>query len=198
MALRLRIEGTTFRDGKNREVTLHGINAAGDAKFPYHPDQPSHVKQDFFDGDNVSFVGRPFAVDEAPMHFARLRHWGYNTIRYIFTWEAIEAAGPGHYDEDWIQHTISVLRKAKEFDFHVFMDPHQDVVRSQLPVLESGIDLIYSSLVVKVHWWIGRSYVDSLRMRPKSRRIRRHRGCPDSEYMAKARRVPKDDMGHQL
>jgi len=125
--LRLRIDGRTFRDKHNREVTLHGINVAGDAKFPARPDQNSHVKEEFFNGDNVSFVGRPFSVDEAHTHFSRLKRWGYNTIRYIFTWEAIEAAGPGKYDEEWIEHTINVLRLAKDYGFYIFMDPHQDV-----------------------------------------------------------------------
>ncbi|ORY09736.1 glycoside hydrolase superfamily [Clohesyomyces aquaticus] len=124
---RLRIDGRTFRDSQNREVTLHGINAAADAKFPNSPNIPSHVPDGFFDGDNVSFVNRPFSVQDAPVHFARLRSWGYNTIRYIFTWEAIEHAGPGRYDDEWIQHTISILRVAKTFDFYIFMDPHQDV-----------------------------------------------------------------------
>jgi hypothetical protein len=130
--LRLRIDGRTFRDSENREVTLHGINCAADAKFPANPDQPSHVADNFFDGDDVSFVNRPFSVDDAATHFARLRGWGYNTIRYIFTWEAIEHAGPGKYDEEWIQHTISILRVAKGFGFYIFMDPHQDVVRRHL------------------------------------------------------------------
>ncbi|KAF2177394.1 glycoside hydrolase family 5 protein [Zopfia rhizophila CBS 207.26] len=125
--LRLRIEGRTFRDSENREVTLRGINVAADAKFPATPDQPSHVAGKFFDGDNVSFVGRPFSVEDAHTHFARLKGWGYNTIRYVFTWEAIEHAGPGRYDEEWIQHTISILRVAKGFGFYIFMDPHQDV-----------------------------------------------------------------------
>lgn len=133
MGFRLHIDGTTFRDGNNREVTLHGINVAGDAKLPSHPDQPSHEPSRFFEGDSVSFVGRPFTVEAASSHFARLAGWGFNTIRYIFTWEAIEAAGPGKYDEEWIQHTISVLRVAKEYGFYVFMDPHQDVVCRNQP-----------------------------------------------------------------
>ena len=125
--LRLRIEGRTFRDAKDREVTLRGINCAGDAKFPTSPDIPSHRPDRFFEGDELSFVGRPFSIDEAHTHFSRLKRWGYNTIRYVFTWEAIEHAGPGRYDEEWCQHTIKVLRLAKDYGFYVFIDPHQDV-----------------------------------------------------------------------
>lgn len=125
--LRLRIDGTQFRDQHGREITIHGINVAGDAKLPSHPDQSSHIKSGFFDGDDVSFKGRPFTADDADIHFSRLKSWGYNTIRYVFTWEAIEHAGPGRYDEEWITHTIEVLRKAKQYGFYIFMDPHQDV-----------------------------------------------------------------------
>ncbi|KAL9000794.1 MAG: hypothetical protein Q9169_000548 [Polycauliona sp. 2 TL-2023] len=125
--LRLRIEGRTFRDSNNREVTLRGINVAGDAKFPASPDLPSNKSEHFYEGDDVSFVGRPFSVAEAELHFSRLKRWGYTLIRYIFTWEAIEHAGPGIYDEEWVQHTIQVLRLAKDHGFYVFMDPHQDV-----------------------------------------------------------------------
>ncbi len=127
-SLRLRIDGHRFRDREDREVILHGINVAADAKFPSTPDQPSHNSENFFDGDNVSFTNRPFSLEEAHEHFSRLQRIGYNTIRYVFTWEAIEHAGPGKYDDEWIQHTISVLRLAKEYGFYIFMDPHQDVV----------------------------------------------------------------------
>ena len=125
--LRLQIDGRTFRDTKNREVTLRGINCAADAKLPANPDIPSHVPDHFFGRDDVSFVGRPFHADEAHIHFSRLWRCGYNTLRYIFTWEAIEHDGPGQYDEEWIQHTIDVLRLARDYGFYVFMDPHQDV-----------------------------------------------------------------------
>ncbi|KAF2770936.1 putative glycosyl hydrolase [Teratosphaeria nubilosa] len=124
---RLRVDGPHLRDPQNREITLYGINVAGDAKLPAHPEINSHVKKRFFEGDTVSFVDRPFSVEEAHEHLSRLRRWGYNTIRYIFTWEALEHAGPGKYDEDFIQHTIKILRLAKEYGFYVFMDPHQDV-----------------------------------------------------------------------
>src|SRR5271163_2271576 len=123
----VKIDGTRLRDSRNREITFRGINVAGDAKFPRTPDQPSHDPRNFFDADNVSFAGRPFNEDEAHTHFSRLKRWGYNTIRYIFTWEALEHAGPGKYDEDFIAHTIKMLRIAKGYGFYIFMDPHQDV-----------------------------------------------------------------------
>jgi hypothetical protein len=124
---RLRIDGATFRDPHNREITLRGINIAGDTKFPAHPDVPAHELDHFFEGDSASFVDRPFAVKDAHTHFSRLRRWGFNTIRYVYTWEALEHDGPGKYDEDFINHTIQLLRIAKEYGFYIFMDPHQDV-----------------------------------------------------------------------
>ncbi|EKD18776.1 putative glycosyl hydrolase [Drepanopeziza brunnea f. sp. 'multigermtubi' MB_m1] len=124
---RLTIENGLFRDDHGRQVTLRGINMAGDAKYPSNPHQPSHVPQDFFDGDTVNFHSRPFPLEDAHLHYSRLKRWGYNTIRYVFTWEAIEAAGPGIYDEEWIQHTIEILRLGRSYGFYIFMDPHQDV-----------------------------------------------------------------------
>ncbi|KAL2752089.1 glycoside hydrolase family 5 protein [Sodiomyces alcalophilus JCM 7366] len=124
---RLTIEDGRFRDAAGRTVVLRGINVAGDAKLPSKPNLPSHEVENFFDGDNVSFHTRPFPKEDAHTHFSRLRRWGFNTIRYVFTWEAIEAAGPGRYDETFIQNTIDILRVAKRYGFYVIMDPHQDV-----------------------------------------------------------------------
>jgi hypothetical protein len=127
MSFRLTIEDGEFRDSHGRQVVLRGINVAGDAKLPSDPGQPSQVGDRFFDGDNVNFHQRPFTKDDAHTHFSRIKRYGFNTIRYVFTWEAIEAAGPGKYDEEFIQHTIEILRIAKRYGFFVFMDPHQDV-----------------------------------------------------------------------
>jgi hypothetical protein len=126
--LRLKIDGHIFRDAGGREVSMRGINMAGDAKLPSSPERSSHHPEDFYKGDDVSFAKRPFSIDEAHTHLARLKRWGYNTIRYVFTWEAIEHAGPGKYDEEFIDHTIAILRLIKEYGFYVNMDPHQDVV----------------------------------------------------------------------
>jgi hypothetical protein len=192
--MRLRIDGRTFRDPQNREVTLHGINCAADAKLPATPDLPSHISEKFFDGDNVSFVNRPFSLEDASTHFSRLRSWGYNTLRYIFTWEAIEHAGPGKYDEQWIDHTISVLRKAKEYGFYIFMDPHQDVVSTP----SWNLNLLLTTAVVKILWRLGGAYVDTIRMRSRSATFRCHRSIPRSEHVPRAGQVSQDDLGDQL
>lgn len=133
--LALKVAGTGFHDSRGREVIIHGINLAADSKFPARPDIPSHQPDGFWDGDNVSFVGRPFALEEAATHFSRLRRFGFNTLRYIFTWEALEHSGPGIYDEEYISFTIEILKIAGKHGFYVFMDPHQDVV-SDVPVLD--------------------------------------------------------------
>lgn len=38
----------------------------------------------------------------------------------------------GKYDYEFMDYTIKVLRKCKEYGFKVFIDPHQDVVRFKI------------------------------------------------------------------
>jgi hypothetical protein len=123
----IRIEGSTFKDEFGRTVLLRGINLAGSSKVPYTPNGATHLRESLLDPQGVSFVGRPFPLDEADEHFARLKHWGFTFLRFLVTWEAIEHAGPGQYDEDYLDYIAAVLRKADEYGFKVYIDPHQDV-----------------------------------------------------------------------
>ena len=121
------IEGTRFRDHHGRHVILRGVNLGGDCKVPATPDGHTWRRTDFADHRTVSFVGRPFPLDEADAHFGRLARWGFNCLRLLTTWEAVEHAGPGLYDTEYLDGFAALARRAGEFGFHVFIDFHQDV-----------------------------------------------------------------------
>ena len=123
---KLTYEGRWFRDEAGRRVLLRGVNLGGDCKVPF-PDGGTQHPTDFTDHREVSFVGRPFPLDEAAEHFARLRRWGFGFLRLLTTWEAVEHGGPGVYDEDYLDYYEQLCRLAGEHGFVLFVDFHQDV-----------------------------------------------------------------------
>ncbi|WOF73292.1 cellulase family glycosylhydrolase [Parvibaculaceae bacterium PLY_AMNH_Bact1] len=127
MALpRIGIDGSWFIDAEGRKVILRGVNLGGDCKMPY-PDGGTNHPTDFSDHRTVSFVGRPFPMDEADEHFSRLAAWGFNCLRLLTTWEAVEHAGPRDYDTDYLDYYAELCRRAGEYGLYVFVDFHQDV-----------------------------------------------------------------------
>lgn len=122
----VRVHGNTFRDAENRHMLLRGVNLGGDCKVPW-PDGGTNFPSDFSDHRTVSFVGRPFPLSEATAHFTRLSKWGFNCLRLLTTWEAIEHAGPGEYDVEYLDYFTEICRLASEFGLHIFVDFHQDV-----------------------------------------------------------------------
>lgn len=122
----VRVAGSLFLDAQGRQVMLRGVNLGGDSKVPY-PDGGTHIPTDFQDHRTVSFIGRPFPLAEADEHLGRLRHWGFNCLRLLSTWEAIEHAGPGQYDEDYLEYFTHICERSGEYGFYVVIDLHQDV-----------------------------------------------------------------------
>lgn len=126
MTGKIDIRGTTFRDAHHRHVILRGVNLGGDTKVPFAPDGRTHIPTDFADHRTVSFVGRPAPLNEIDGHLARLRHWGFNCLRLLTTWEAVEHAGPGNHDEAYLDYLAEICRRAGHHGLHVFVDFHQD------------------------------------------------------------------------
>eukprot|EP01062_Namystynia_karyoxenos_P011620 TRINITY_DN14175_c0_g1_i1.p1 TRINITY_DN14175_c0_g1~~TRINITY_DN14175_c0_g1_i1.p1 ORF type:complete len:773 (+),score=218.31 TRINITY_DN14175_c0_g1_i1:283-2319(+) len=121
--------GPWFRDKEGRVVLMRGVNLGGSSKLPA---SPAHARNNFdprgltADPAEVSFVGRPFPLQEADEHFARLRSWGLTLLRFVITWEALEHAGPGKYDDEYIAYLVAVVRRAARHGIACIMDPHQD------------------------------------------------------------------------
>jgi hypothetical protein len=123
----LMIKNGWFTDESGRAILLRGVNLGANCKFPSKPYEPTHVKTDFSNHRDVSFVGHPFPLAEADEHLCRLKHWGFNAIRFLVSWEAIEHAGPRQYDDDYIDYVGSVLERATHHGFYTMIDAHQDV-----------------------------------------------------------------------
>ncbi|KAI8577882.1 hypothetical protein K450DRAFT_249716 [Umbelopsis ramanniana AG] len=115
-----------YEPDTKRTVLLRGVNLSGGAKLPNGI--PTHAKDGYWvDYDrNVNFIGRPMPLEDADEHLGRIKQWGFNFLRFVIIWEAIEHEGPGIYDTDYIEYIIQLLYKCKEYDLRVFIDPHQD------------------------------------------------------------------------
>ncbi len=120
-------KGPWFRDASDRALILRGVSVSGSSKVPSRPNGATHLLEGFFEHRNVSFVGRPFPLEEADEHFTRLRAWGLTVLRFLVTWEAVEHAGPGQYDLEYLDYLHAIIKKAGEYGFQVIIDPHQDV-----------------------------------------------------------------------
>lgn len=118
--------GALFLDGAGGQIILRGVNLGGDSKVPW-PDGGTERFSDFADHRDVSFIGRPFPLEEADEHLGRLAHWGFNALRLLTTWEAVEHRGPGQYDTEYLDYFTEVCRRAEDHGLHLFIDFHQDV-----------------------------------------------------------------------
>lgn len=122
------LPGLQTRSGRmvdtfGRDVILRGVNLAGNSKCPIG--WATHLPP--FPAEPITFVGRPFPLNEADSHFARLQSWGFNCLRFIFTWEAVEHLGPGKFDVSYLDYLDECIAIAAKYKLYVIMDPHQDV-----------------------------------------------------------------------
>eukprot|EP00573_Skeletonema_grethae_P011542 CAMPEP_0201692622 /NCGR_PEP_ID=MMETSP0578-20130828/5463_1 /ASSEMBLY_ACC=CAM_ASM_000663 /TAXON_ID=267565 /ORGANISM="Skeletonema grethea, Strain CCMP 1804" /LENGTH=302 /DNA_ID=CAMNT_0048178029 /DNA_START=209 /DNA_END=1114 /DNA_ORIENTATION=+ len=77
---------------------------------------------------HVSFINRPFSLEEAPAHFRRLSYlWGFNLIRLSVSWEAVMHECPGCVDTEYLLYLKELVDMAASFGLYVIIDPHQDV-----------------------------------------------------------------------
>lgn len=126
MGTSISVQDGRFVDSEGRTLILRGCNLGGDSKVPAIPDGATWRKEDLYAYRDVSFIGRPFPEEEADEHFSRLARWGFTFLRLVFTWEAVEHAGPGVYDESYLAYLRKILKAAERWGISVYMDPHED------------------------------------------------------------------------
>ncbi|MBN1412584.1 MAG: cellulase family glycosylhydrolase [Spirochaetales bacterium] len=123
----MHIDGRWFKDDAGRTLILRGVNLGGSTKVPKTPNGATCLRENLLDSRKVSFVGRPFPLEEADEHFRRLKTWGLTFLRFLITWEAIEHEGPGVYDNEYLDYIEKITARAAEHGISFFVDPHQDV-----------------------------------------------------------------------
>ena len=105
-------------------------------KFFYSPEKgKSHYILDktgrvtIYHGVNVSNFSKT-APDYLPWQtkedFARLKIWGFNLVRYLVFWQAVEPI-KGTYNTAYIQSTRERLQWLQELGIDVIIDVHQDL-----------------------------------------------------------------------
>ena len=113
---RVSVDREHMRDAYGRYVYLNGINVSGTTKVPVTAEP-----------DPISYVGRPFPLEEADKWFKSLHDQGFNSVRLLAIWEAIEHEGRGIYDQDYLQYFEDIVRIAGENDIYVLINFHENM-----------------------------------------------------------------------
>jgi hypothetical protein len=135
-----------LRDAYGRYVHFHGTNLSGSIKFPATESFPDL-------GEEVSYVGKPFPLEEADKHFGQLQRFGINAVRFLVSWEAIQPDGPDQFDEEYLDYVDQLVARARAYGIYVLLDMHQDIFSRHLfvyynkhPVDEQGNEYPRGSL----------------------------------------------------
>jgi hypothetical protein len=121
---RLTTDRTYFKDAYGRYAFFHGVNLSGSTKVPAAI-SPDGVP---------TYVGKPFALDDAERHFGLLRAAGIDTVRLLVIWEGVEPTARGVYDQAYLDYLRQVVEEAGRQGIWVLMDMHQDMFSRHLVV----------------------------------------------------------------
>jgi endoglycosylceramidase len=103
------------------------FSASNKDKTCYLLDKNGRIK--IYHGVNVSNFSKSssdFLPWQTKDDFARLNTWGFNLVRYLVFWEAIEPQ-EGSYNTAYIQSTIQRLKWLQDLGIDVIIDIHQDL-----------------------------------------------------------------------
>lgn len=121
-------DGRHFIDPQSNQIVfLRGVSLSGCSKLPSEPDGRTHQAELLFEHRQVSFLGHPLRLEHAPHYLSQLVDSGFNLIRLVICWEALEHSGPGIYDVEYIQYISDLVQMCQQHKLNVLVDAHQDV-----------------------------------------------------------------------
>ena len=97
-----RTSGRWILDPKGRVLILRGINMSQSCKYP------------------------GFLPWQSEKEVEAMRGWGFNCVRLLLTWEALEPE-PGDYQEEYLDKVAEYVDWCGEAKIYVILDMHQDV-----------------------------------------------------------------------
>ena len=91
------------------------------------PDLPTQTPDldGFYNHPAVSFVGRPFALEDAHEHLSRIAALGLRLVRLVVVWEALEHGGPGVYDDEYITYLRGLVELFPRYGLLCLVDHHR-------------------------------------------------------------------------
>ncbi len=117
-------------DSNGRYIIVHGINVSGSTKVPATIDGKPLTIADLALPHNTgtpSYLGKPFAVDDADAEWAKLRDGGFNAVRLLINWEGVEPSRRGEYDQAYLASLRAIVQKANDYGLYILLDMHQDM-----------------------------------------------------------------------
>ena len=116
---RISVENRNFRDESGRYLLINGVNVSGTSKVPVNVSP-------------VSYVGRPFPIDEVDGWFEKLKGDGFNAMRLLVIWEAVCPNQPGVYDTEYLDYLEQVISKANDHGIYVLINFHENLFSRHL------------------------------------------------------------------
>lgn len=128
----LTVDGRWLRDDTGRVVFLHGVNYSQRGK------------------------SAPYTDWQSPEHFRQIAAFGFNSVRHIVQWAAIEPA-PGRIDHAYLDRVEAAVGWAADAGLYVLIDMHQDVWSSAFggngaPAWATVDDLVEPNQILSP-WW---------------------------------------------
>jgi hypothetical protein len=114
-------ELTFIKDQNGRYLYIQGVNLGGSNKVPYGDDPLNNMTE------APNYIGRPFPLADADKHFGIIKAMGFNAVRLLFNWEAVEPNQRGVYNTEYLDFFEKVISKANDHGIYVLLNAHENL-----------------------------------------------------------------------